>query len=178
MSNLEKHALMEFKAAGWLDESGNYSDEMQEMICRHVLALLDVFSNEGHSGSSAPYAINMFARLAKFEPIAPLTGEDWEWNEVSERMGSKCWQNKRASHVFKDEDGAYDINGKVFWEWAVSYDDDGKPNGEAHKSYYTSRDSRVPVTFPYVVPEKPIYEYRHSDATPQQPPQDENGFIN
>ena len=177
MSNLHKHALMEFKAAGWLDDNGEYCDEMQEMICRHVLALLDVFAAEGHSGSSAPYTINMFKRLASFEPIAPLTGEDWEWNEVSERMGNKCWQNKRASHVFKDETGAYDINGKVFWEWAVSYDDDGKENG-IHKSYYTSRDSRVPVTFPYVVPEKPIYEYRHSDADPQQPEQNENGFIN
>jgi hypothetical protein len=177
LSNLRIHALTEFRAAGWVDEHGIYMDEMQEMICTHVLDLLDVFADEGHSGSTAPYAINMFARLAKFEPIAPLTGEDWEWNEVSERMGNKCWQNKRASHVFKDETGAYDINGKVFWEWAVSYNDDGKEDG-IHKSYYTSRDSRVPVTFPYVVPEKPIYEYRYSDATPQQPPQDENGFIN
>ena len=46
-----------------------------------------------------------------------------------------------------------------------------------YKSYYTNRDSRVPVTFPYIVPDKPIYEYRHSEATPQQPPQNENGFI-
>ena len=168
MSNLEKHALAEFRAAGWVDGDGNYCDEMQEMICRHVLALLDVFSSEGHSGSSAPYTIRMFSRLASFEPIAPLTGEDWEWNEVSERMGNKCWQNKRASHVFKDENGAYDINGKVFWEWAMY-------EGEATKSYYTGRDSRVPVTFPYVVPEKPICEYRAPD---EGPPQDENGFIN
>mgnify|MGYP003334075321 CR=1 FL=1 len=175
MSNLEKHALAEFRAAGWVDGDGNYCDEMQEMICRHVLALLDVFSNEGHSGSSAPYAINMFARLAKFEPIAPLTGEDWEWNEVSERMGSKCWQNKRASHVFKDETGAYDIDGKVFWEWAMPYE--GREPFEPYKSYYTCRESSVPVNFPYTVPDKPEYVYRHSDAEPQQPKQNENGFI-
>ena len=173
MSNLENHALMEFKAAGWLNDSGEYCDEMQEMICRHVLALLDVFNGEGHSGSSAPYAINMFARLAKFEPIAPLTGEDWEWNDTGHNF-----QNKRASHVFKDYDGnCYSIDGKVFWEWAKSHDDEGKLNGEIHKSYYTCRDSRVPVTFPYVVPEKPEYVYRHSDADPQQPAQDENGFL-
>lgn len=174
MSNYDKHALMEFKAAGWLRDDGTYCDEMQEMICRHVLALLDVFSNEGHSGSTAPYAINMFSRLAKFEPLAPLTGEDWEWNEVS--MGSKCWQNKRASHVFKDEDGAYDINGKVFWEWMPDLDENG-PTGKAHKSYYTCRDSSVPVTFPYVVPEKPEYVYRQSDADPKSPPQNEQGLL-
>jgi hypothetical protein len=165
---------MEFKAAGWLNGSGEYCDEMQGAICAHVLKLLDVFDGEGHSGSTAPYTINMFARLAKFEPIAPLTGEDWEWNETSRGV----LQNKRASHVFRDLDTGetYDIDGKVFWEWAVSYDEDGKENG-IHKSYYTCRDSRVPVTFPYVVPDKPIYEYRYSDATPQQPTQDENGFL-
>jgi len=54
---------------------------------------------------------------------------------------------------------------------------EGQDPPEPYKSYYTSRDSRVPVTFPYVVPEKPIYEYRHSDATPQQPPQNEKGFL-
>jgi hypothetical protein len=172
MSNLHKHALLEFKAAGWTDDSGKFNDEMQEAICNHVLKLLEVFADGGHSGSTAPYAINMFSRLAKFEPIAPLTGEDWEWTEVRDGM----YQNKRASHVFKDEDGVYDIDGIVFWKWAKSYDDEGKPNG-IHKSYYTCRDSRVPVTFPYVVPEKPQYVWRHSDAEPQTPAQTEEGFI-
>jgi len=40
MSNLHKHALMEFKAAKWLDDNGNYIDDMQEAICTHVLKLL------------------------------------------------------------------------------------------------------------------------------------------
>ena len=175
MSNLNKHAVLEFKAAGWLNEDGSYKDEMQGMICEHVLTLLRVFSDEGHSGTTAPYAIRLFSRLAMFEPIAPLTGEDWEW--IKHDYGdSVTYQNKRASHVFKDEDGnAYDIEGKVFWEWAMPYE--GREPFEPYKSYYTSRDSRVPVTFPYNVPDKPIYEYRHSDATPQQPPQNESGFL-
>ena len=63
--------MNEFRAAGWLDEHGKYNDEMQEMICNHVLKLLDVFADEGHSGSSAPYAINLFSKLAKFDPIVP-----------------------------------------------------------------------------------------------------------
>jgi hypothetical protein len=74
-----------------------------------------------------------------------LTGEDWEWSDVRHNSdGSIHYQNKRCSHVFKDETGAYDINGKVFYEW---YTDE---NGEKFKSHYTSRDSRVPVTFPYI----------------------------
>ena len=169
MSNLLTHAQNEFRAAKWINDNGEYCDEMQGMICDHVLKLLEVFSDEGHSGSSAPYAINLFSRLANFEPVAPLTGEDWEWNDTGHN-----YQNRRASHVFKDYDGnCYDINGKVFWEWCMPYEEGEKP----YKSYYTSRESRVPVTFPYIVPEKPIYEYRHSDAEPQQPKQNESGFL-
>jgi hypothetical protein len=169
MNNLITHAQNEFRAAKWINDNGEYCDEMQGMICDHVLKLLEVFSDEGHSGSSAPYAINLFSRLANFEPVAPLTGEDWEWNDTGHN-----YQNRRASHVFKDYDGnCYDINGKVFWEWCMPYEEGEKP----YKSYYTSRESRVPVTFPYIVPEKPIYEYRHSDAEPQQPKQNESGFL-
>ena len=163
---LLNHAREEFRAAGWTDDRGEFKDEMQEMICNHVLKLLEVFSDEGHSGSSAPYAINLFSRLAKFEPIAPLTGEDWEWNDTGHG-----YQNKRASHVFKDYDGnCYDIDGKVFWEWSGTKE-------EPYKSYYTCRESRVPVTFPYTVPEKPEYVYRYSDAEPPAPKQTEEGIL-
>jgi len=147
MSNTQKHALTEFKAAGWLDDDGNYIDEMQEAICNHVLELIKVFSDEGHSGSTAPYTIDLFKKLAMFEPIVPLTGEDWEWTEIAREMSGSnngtVYQNKRCSRVFKDDDGAYDIDGKVFYNWYTN------ENGKRFKSYYTSRDSRVPVSFPY-----------------------------
>ena len=150
MNNYQKHAMTEFRAAGWTDESGKFNDEMQEMICNHVMKLLEVFADEGHSGFSAPYAINLFSKLAKFEPIGPLTGEDWEWVNVSEQSGYTLWQNKRCSHVFKDENGAYDIDGIVF------YDNRVDESGITYKAYFTSRESRVPVTFPYT----PTTEYR------------------
>ena len=166
MSNLKKHAEAEFRAAKFIDDNGKYCDDMQEAICNHVLKLLEVFFNEGHSGSTAPYAINMFKTLANFEPLVPLTGEDFEWNDTGHNF-----QNKRASHVFKDYDGnCYDINGKVFWEWSGT-----KEN--PYKSYYTCGESFVPVTFPYNIPEKPEYVWRYSDATPQCLPQTEEGFI-
>jgi hypothetical protein len=135
MSNLNKHAIAEFKAAGWLDDTGTYIDEMQGAICEHVLDLLRVFADEGHSGSTAPYTVNMFKKLAMFEPLVPLTGEDWEWHEV----GNGVFQNIRCSRVFKQADRfngqPYDLDGRVFRE----------PNG----SCYTSRESMVPITFPY-----------------------------
>ena len=135
MSNLHKHALAEFRAAGWTDADGRFEDEMQEDICKHVLELLKVFADEGHSGSTAPYTVNMFKKLAMFEPLVPLTGEDWEWHEPSPGV----FQNIRCSRVFKQADRfngqAYDIEGRVFRE----------PTGAC----YTGAESRVPVTFPY-----------------------------
>jgi hypothetical protein len=125
-SNLIKHAKQEM-AIAWPDK-----DPMQDLMCQQVLELLRVFSSHGHSGSSAPYAINLFKALANFEPIVPLTGADSEWNQI----GSNFWQNKRCSHVFKELDGrAYDGRGKIFRE----------PNG----CCYTNSNSRVYITFPY-----------------------------
>ena len=148
MSNYKSHAMGEFRAAGWVDESGKYMDEMQESICLHVLDLLEVFDGEGHSGSSAPYAIDLFSKLAKFDPIVPLTGEDWEWNDVSDVSGRETYQNKRCSAVFKSSDRfdgqAYYIDGKVFWEWYKNEED-----GKMSKSYFTSLRSAVPIKFPY-----------------------------
>jgi hypothetical protein len=143
MNNYEKHARQEFKAAGWTDENGAFKDVMQESICNHILELLEVFDDEGHSGSSAYYTIDLFKTLASFKPIAPLTGEEWEWNDVAEQSGGTLWQNKRCSHVFKDDNGAYDSEGIIFYE--VLQDE----NGQDYKSYFTSIDSRVPVKFPY-----------------------------
>lgn len=152
MSNLHNHALAEFRAAGWTDADGNFKDDMQKAICDHVLKLLEVFSDEGHSGTTAPYAIDMFKKLAMFEPLVPLTGEDWEWSEVS----TGGFQNKRCSRVFKRADRfdgqAYDIDGIVFYEWRerpLNEDEEGYPGTRRFKSHFTSRDSFVPITFPY-----------------------------
>ena len=167
MGNLHKHAWREFRAAGWVDQDNKFNDELQEMICNHILKLLDVFADEGHSGTTAPYAINLFKQLAMYEPIVPVTGEDWEWMEVSDGDGGKMYQNTRCSHVFKSEsrfDGQpYDLDGRVFWEWSsLSSVDDGKP----FKSYFTSADSRVPITFPYT-PQK-VYVFVPNEKFPNE----------
>jgi hypothetical protein len=134
--------------------------------------MMQEFADEGHSGFSASYAISILTKLFDFKPLSPLTGEDDEWHDVSEYGGTTLFQNKRYSSIFKEgKDGeAYDNNGKVFWEWTCH-------ENKIFKSYYKCRESSVPVTFPYTVPDKPIYEYRHSDAEPRTPPQNEEGFL-
>ena len=117
-------------------------DGMQDMMDKCVLDLLQVLADQGHSNHTVHYCLAVFERLAKFKPLTPLTGEDDEWNEYADGL----FQNKRYSAVFKDgKDGrAYDVEARVF-------SDNG---GE---TWYTSKDSRVYIDFPYTVPDKPEY---------------------
>lgn len=97
-----------------------------------------VFALEGHSGGSASIVIPWIQKALSGEPIVPLTGEDTEWNDVSEMSGYPLWQNKRCARVFKDADGeSCDVQGRVFRE----------SNGGG---CYTNGDSRMPVVFPYL----------------------------
>lgn len=125
-----EHAKRELKALGYkLDDT---EEGPNKWVAENIFELLKVFASQGHSGSSAPYVANLFCKLAKLEPAAPLQGTDDEWVAVADGV----WQNNRASNVFKGIDGrAYDIEGRIFRD----------PDG----SCYTSRDSRVYVTFPY-----------------------------
>lgn len=166
--SLVQYAEQELNLIGMFE-----GDDMNGIMRKHLLHMVKEFADEGHSGFSASYALQCLQKLLRFKPLSPLTGEDDEWTDVSSISGVPHYQNKRCSSVFKDgKDGqAYDIDGKVFWEWAK--DEDGKP----FKSYYTGFESRVPVTFPYTVPDEPIYEWRYSNADPQQPAQTEEGFV-
>lgn len=136
MSNLKDHAIKELRLAGYKTGPNQNQNEMNAMMVKDILELIDVFSNQGHSGCSASYCIDLFTTLAKYDIITPLTGEDDEWNDVSEMSGQIMYQNNRCSSVFKDGNGRiYDTNGKVFVQ------SDGIS--------YTNRDSCVDITFPY-----------------------------
>lgn len=101
------------------------------------LDLVRLFADQGHSGFSANATVRTAEKLMRFEPLTPLTGEDGEWNG----LGDGWQQNRRCSHVFKENGEAYDSRGKVFRH----------PDGVS----YTCHESRVPVTFPYT----PTVEY-------------------
>src|SRR5262245_9190207 len=126
--SLLSHAEHELKLL-----SDGEPDEVQVAMNKHILEMVKLFAEEGHSGFSASYAVGILEKLLRFEPLKPLTGEDDEWAEIE---AGNTWQNRRCSHVFKGADGrGYDINGRIFRE----------PNG----CCYTSRDSCVFIEFPY-----------------------------
>jgi hypothetical protein len=160
MSNMLKWAEEELRYAGY--DVNDPEDDPNRWLAEGTLELLKVFSEQEHSGSSAPYAVSLFEKLAMWKPIAPLTGEDDEWMEV----GTGVWQNRRNSTVFKGEDGqAYWIYGRVFWDWYSAPDiDDGKP----YKSYYTGRGSQVNIEFPWTQPDKPEYVFVPTEEFPNE----------
>ena len=119
-------------------------DGIQISINNHILEMIKLFANFGHSGSTAHYTINILNRLLRFKPLKPLTGEDDEWNQCD----TKTWQNKRCSSVFKDENGvATDLD-----EFVIS--DDG-----GHSWFYSKIIPNTPITFPYNPPDKPKHIY-------------------
>ena len=149
MSLTLKHAKRELALLGYLPPDQLEETDPNKWVQENILELLEVFSKQGHSGSSASYVIGMFFKLASHEPITPLTGEDVEW----EKVDFQTLQNVRCSRVFKNINTGevYDVQGKIFEE----------PDG----ARYTSKNSLVNITFPYMpqtqvikVPREPEFE--------------------
>jgi hypothetical protein len=111
MSNLIKHAERELSLIGY-----DGKDEYNNMAKSAIMELLTTFANQGHSGFSANYVIDIFNKLSRFETLSPLTGEDDEWNDVTEMSGYKQFQNKRDSAVFKDDTGCYYLDALLWVE--------------------------------------------------------------
>lgn len=147
MSNLVDYAKEELERIGMIDSGHPYNDE----VAKAILDLIELFASQGHTGFTAPYTINAFKRLAMFKPLSPLTGKDSEWNEIEPGL----YQNKRYSAVFKEKDGrVYNIDGKIFT-------DDGEV-------WYSSKDSRIEITFPYIVPDAPEEVYLNEAVSGEQ----------
>lgn len=138
--SLTEYARSELTAAGLMDEDSDYGGDLG----RDVLLLIEVFDQQGHSGTSAAAVADLFKRLSSYQPLSPLTGEDDEWIECADGV----FQNNRCSTVFRDgaTGEAYDINGIVF--------------EDADGNRYTGSESRVAVTFPYT----PTTEYRRAES--------------
>ena len=133
MSNLLKHAERELKFIGY-----DGKDEYNNMAKAAIMELLTTFANQGHSGFSANYIVNLFNKLAKYETLSPLTGNDDEWNDVSDMSGDRktLFQNNRDGRVFKNDDGAF-FTEAIIWT-------------ESGESSYTNKDSNSYIkSFPF-----------------------------
>lgn len=112
---------------------------LQKQVTSDVLAIVDLFVAQKHSGFSANYILNIIERLLRYKPLTAIEDKPDDWIDCSQ-FGLDVKQHKRCGEVFKRPDGTfYWVNGKIF------SDDNGK-------SWYTSRDSIVDITMPFNVP--------------------------
>ena len=101
---------------------------MQEMMNNDVLELLKVFSEQGHSGFSAPIAIRLFSKLANYRIITEVEDNPDDWNEDG--------QHKYIPSIIKRGDGTcYYLYGRLFAE----------PNSD---NFFYNKASNIDITFP------------------------------
>jgi hypothetical protein len=135
MSNLINHAKAELEKAGLFSKEGDFYGGFTG---KAVLELIEVFSNQNHSGMSANVVISIFKELANFKIINPLTGQDDEWAEVSDGT----FQNKRLSSVFKEGK-----SGRPYYLDAIVWQEEG---GGAFTGTVENIPSRQFCKFPFL----------------------------
>ena len=117
MNSLQEHFQRE------LDIMRKSADKDDPLIIEpyvdDIMKVLETFSNEGHSGATAPLASAVLSQTIKaalgYQILSPLTGEDEEWHDITELHGSQLWQNIRESGVFKDEKGNCSYATSIVW---------------------------------------------------------------
>jgi hypothetical protein len=94
-SNLVKHARRELELLGETDVA----------FVESIVGAVRAFTSYGHSGGSAPIAIDYLHRLLQFQPLVPLTNDPAEWNDVSAQSGVPLWQSTRNPEAFSGDGG-------------------------------------------------------------------------
>lgn len=132
-------AKQEFKQ---IKRDASEDNSMQDLVEGNILELLEVFSKQGHSGSSAPYVVELFSKLALFEPITAIEDIEEEWGDVE----GDAFQNKRCSALFKEKE-----TGKCYYLDAIVWQDENKHcwNGSALLKSGKKISSRQYVKFPF-----------------------------
>lgn len=140
-------------------ERGNKPETEWDYGCACYDSALNAFESllgDGHSGMSICFTKNILNRLIDGKPLTPIEDTEDTWNYVysSEKDGSKCYQCKRMSSLFKH----------VARDGSVSYSDldryyctnEENPhvswrNGFVAKIY----DEMYPLTLPYMPNSRP-----------------------
>jgi hypothetical protein len=109
-SNFATWARAELERAGLFDGDSDYGG----MLGTEVLALVERFSAAGHSGFSAALTASVFARLAAWKPLTPITNAADEWMHVAADMAGEpnLWQSRRQPSLFSYDGGStyYDLD--------------------------------------------------------------------
>lgn len=107
--SLVEYATEEVRRAGLLDADSDYDGEAGKA----VIELVKMFAAQGHSGFSASLVLSAFDKVARFQPLTPITSNPDEWMNVSEYSGGNpVWQSRRNPSLFSNDGGQtwYDID--------------------------------------------------------------------
>ncbi len=112
-----------------------------EDFIEDIYNIIDKFSEQGHSGGSAPYYTHTISETIKnaltYKPLSPIDNDD-NWNEVGHNM----YQNKRESGLCKDG-----IDGKPYYIDAVIWQ--GNRDYDTYTGQNENTWSRQYVKFPF-----------------------------
>ena len=105
MPTLSEYTEQEMRLAGY---TGNNKKRLQ--LC--LLQLIQTFEAQRWGAFETKFIVDLFSKLTQFQPISPLTGEDWEWVSYNENT----LQNTRCHTVFKEVDSgqAFDTHSHLY----------------------------------------------------------------
>lgn len=111
MTNVHDFAQREFEIL--MEQAGTVGPDDQPIIAPFIpelLALAEKFGQNGESGGSAAFTINVIAgairQLLSFKAICPIAGtpDEWVFNDTDPQH--PLWQNKRCPALFKETENA------------------------------------------------------------------------
>lgn len=127
-------------------EISGFDDQMKSDLMELVRLLDSMGCWHGKDQFKMGWALR---RLLRQEPLSPLTGDDDEWIDRSDRgIDNMWWQNKRCTNVFKTRDG------RAWYSMAVGF---VQPDGSVE---FNDR-SHGHIEFPY----SPVTRHVEVEAT-------------
>lgn len=95
MASLSEHT------DGELEKSGE-----GDRVSATVRKLVAVLEDHGGNAGETSRVVDMVARLARRQPLSPLTRHPFEWNDVSAAFGGEpMWQSARDPRAFSTDRG-------------------------------------------------------------------------
>lgn len=101
-SQTDNHSNMVAHARRELELAGN-DPETVDAVC----AVVQAFTDFGHSEGSALWTVETLERLLRFKPLSDLTANPAEWTYICDERtnGEELWQSQRDSEAFSHDGG-------------------------------------------------------------------------
>ena len=102
-----------------------FEDDYVQQIGNCAYEICKLFCEQGHSGMSAEFTLQLIFSLLQGDTLAPLTNNPDEWCDLSEQSNEKLYQSKRKFSCFSEDlIYYYDNDDKENYEEKVDEDGD------------------------------------------------------